>query len=133
MPSSFLFSLKPFNASEISPLVVWYFFGTEMPYPSSHTLKAKGIFITHAAFTDSQNKPSEVEASPIVAKHTSLPLSENLSAPGMSLLARYNFEANAKPTARNICEAVGEASAEEFFICAIFFQLPFSSKLRVAK
>ena len=52
-----------------------------MPYPSSQTKTAKGTFSTPAALMLSQNKPSEVEASPMVQKTTSLPLLVNCSKP----------------------------------------------------
>ena len=70
MPASFS---KPFKASEIDPFVVCNLVGTEIPYPSSYTKITKGTCKTPAAFTTSQNCPSEVLASPIVQKHTSLP------------------------------------------------------------
>ena len=58
-------------------LAVWNFLGTEMPYPSSHTLMHRGTPKTAAAFMVSQNMPSEVEASPMVPKATSSPSREN--------------------------------------------------------
>ena len=69
---------KPDKAVEILSLVVWYFFSTDIPYPSSQTDITSGISKTQAAFMDSQKTPSEVLASPIVPKATSFPLFEKL-------------------------------------------------------
>ena len=47
--------------------------GTEIPYPSSQTEKTTGICKTPAALILSKNIPSDVEASPMEVKQTSLP------------------------------------------------------------
>ena len=48
-----------------------------MPYPSSQTEITAGACMTPRVFIVSQKTPSDVLASPIVPKTTSLPLSEN--------------------------------------------------------
>ena len=112
--------------------VVWWRAWTEIPYSSSQTLITIGTCKTPAAFMVSKNKPSEVEAFPIVPQATSFPFSEKFVCwiPETFL---YIFEAWANPNKRGICPAVGEISALEFFCCVKFFQLPFSSNECVAK
>src|SRR5690242_382397 len=106
--------MKPRSASEIDALVVAMEIGTEIPYPSSHTDRARGTCRTPAALTDSQNKPSLVDASPIVPNATSLPLFEKPSCADFSCgLSRYSFEAYARPISRGIQPATLETSALE--------------------
>ena len=76
----------------------------------------------------SKNKPSEVDAFPIVPQATSFPCTEKLFSAGISVTFLYIFDACAKPNKRGICPAVGEMSALEFFCWVKFFQFPFSSK-----
>ena len=76
--------LKPRSTSEIDAFVVSVVIGTEIPYPSSHTDIAIGIWSTPAALIASQNRPSLVAASPMVPNATSLPLTENPSCASFS-------------------------------------------------
>src|SRR5215203_1238457 len=117
----------------MEPLVVWYFLGTEIPYPSSQTKITSGTCNTPAALTVSQNGPSEVDASPIVQKHTSLPLVERSVNCCSSVTSLNFFEARAKPSARGICPAVGAMSATIFFNLASGSHSPSSVTNRVAK
>src|SRR6476660_8566031 len=114
-------------------LAVWYFFGTEIPYPSSQTKMAIGTCNTAAAFIVSQKCPSEVEASPTVTKQTSLPLSERSVNCLSSSMVRKDFEARARPSALGIWPAVGAISEEIFFLFARSSHSPFSSTKGVAK
>src|SRR5258706_15808645 len=99
----------------MEPLAVWYFLGTEIPYPSSHTKKANGTCITAAALMVSQKCPSLVEASPMVQKQTSLPLLLRLVRVCNDDMFRNIFEAKASPRPLGICPAVGATSALTFF------------------
>src|SRR3954466_10073804 len=116
----------PLSASDIEPFIVWYFLGTEMPYPSSHTNTASGTCSTPAALMVSQNCPSEVDASPMVQKQTSFPLSESpLKASEGEL--RKVLDANANPKPLAIWPAVGAMSDDTFFLFARSSHSPFSS------
>ena len=81
--------------------VVWYFLGTLMPHPSSHTFTNMGTCSTQAAFIVSQNGPSDVLASPMVPMATSRPprvwRALMWAKPGIS---RHHFEACASPSRR---------------------------------
>src|SRR5690348_17820306 len=76
----------------------------------------------------SQKCPSEVDASPMVQKQISLPLSVSSVILFNSFSSLKSFEANASPKARGICPAVGAISALTFFNCANGSQLPFRSE-----
>src|SRR5262245_60346742 len=75
-----------------------------------------GAFSTPIALTASQNRPSAVEALPIVVQATSLPLFENSLNCFSSSIPRYTTDAYASPTARGICAAVGETSSATLYI-----------------
>ena len=125
---------KPDKAAEMLSFTVWYFLGTEMPYPSSHTLMSMGTSSTHAAFMDSQNNPSDVLASPIVPTAISLPplvKVDMLSA--SSGIALNTLLAWASPTNRGIWPPVGLMSAELLKSAIKSFQVPSSFKVLVAK
>ena len=85
---------------------------------------AIGTCKTPAALMVSKNNPSDVLASPMVPKATSFPLMESPVASFNSGVLRYIFDANANPSKRGICPAVGEISADEFFRLVSSFQLP---------
>lgn len=93
-------------------LTVWNFLGTEIPYPSSQTETAMGIWVTAAAFIASQKMPSLVLASPMVTKHTSFPFLEKFVLFLSDSCCRYFLEAKANPNARAICPPVQETSLE---------------------
>ena len=92
-----------------------------------------GTCNTPAAFIVSKNKPSEVDAFPIVPHATSLPLLEKFVKWSKPSTFRKIFDAWASPKSLGICPAVGEMSALEFFCCIRFFQFPFSSNIWVEK
>src|SRR6185295_461793 len=117
----------------MDPLAVWYCLGTEMPYPSSHTKNAIGTCCTAAALTVSQKCPSLVDASPIVQKQTSLPLSEREVKGNRDSTLRKIFDANAKPRDLGICAAVGAIPAARFRRLTRSRNSPFSSINGVAK
>src|SRR6185295_19034239 len=94
--------LNPLNNSEIDSLVVWYFLGTEIPYPSSHTNMTRGTCNTPAALIVSQKIPSLVDASPIVVKQTSLPLLDKFGYCFSSSTWRKSFDARANPSERGV-------------------------------
>jgi hypothetical protein len=126
--------MNPRRTSEIDALVVSAVIGTEMPYPSSHTESAIGTCRTPAALTASQKRPSLVEASPMVPKATSLPLTEKPSCTGASCgFSRYSFDAYARPTRRGIQPATFDTSALEFAMSTVRRNSPASSRIRVAK
>src|SRR5574341_836241 len=75
-----------------------------------------GACNTPMALTDSQNRPSAVEALPIVAQVTSLPLFENSLNCFNSSSPRYTTDAYASPTARGICAPVGETSSATLYM-----------------
>ena len=79
-------------------MVVWCFACTEIPYSSSQTLITIGTCKTPAAFIVSKNKPSEVDALPIVPQATSFPLLENVVFCSNPPTFLYIFDACAKPT-----------------------------------
>src|SRR6185369_593288 len=118
----------PLKACDIDALVVWYSLGTEIPYPSSQIKTAIGICKTPAAFIASQKWPSDVDASPLVTKQTSLPLLERVVNFFSCSILRKLFDANARPKPRGICPDVGAISAEMFFRFARSSHSPFSSK-----
>ncbi len=113
--------------------VVWYFLGTEIPYPSSHTKTAKGICSTPAAFMVSQKCPSLVDASPIVQKQTSFPLLLRFFKCCVCFTFLNVFDAKARPSALGICPAVGAMSLLTFFNSVRFSQSPLLSTILVAK
>src|SRR4051812_12967011 len=96
VPSSFCI---PERAAEMEALVVWYFLGTEIPYPSSQTKTASGTCNTPAAFIVSQKCPSLVEASPMVQKQISFPLSDKCVSSCNCGTLRNIFDAKASPNA----------------------------------
>src|SRR6266542_847952 len=92
-----------------------------------------GARSTPMALTDSQNKPSEVDALPMVAKTTSSPLCEKSFRSCNSFNLRYKTDAYASPTARGICAAVGETSLATLYIFVWECHVPLGYKLREAK
>jgi len=81
-----------------------------------------GTFKTPPALIVSKKWPSEVLESPMVPKATSSPFLENLLLPFNSCSCLNIFEANARPSNRGICPAVGEMSADTFFCFIRSFQ-----------
>src|SRR6185503_14068718 len=75
-----------------------------------------GACNTPSALTDSQNRPSAVEALPIDTHATSLPLFENSLNCFNSSIPRYTTDAYASPTARGIWAPVGETSSATLYI-----------------
>ena len=125
---------NPDKAVEMLSFTVWYFLGTEMPYPSSHTLMSIGTSSTHAAFMDSQNNPSDVLASPMVPTAISLPPSVKVvMLAASSGRARNTLLAWANPTSRGIWPPVGLMSAELLKSAIKSFHDPSSFNVRVAK
>src|SRR5687768_1549116 len=82
---------------------------------------------------DSQNCPSEVEASPIVQKQTSFPLFESSVNWCRDFMFLKLLEAKASPRARVICPPVVEISELMFLRLARSSQLPLPSTNGVAK
>ena len=83
---------------------------------------------------DSQNMPSEVLASPMVPMAISLPPEVKFCMEeANSGNARNTLLAWASPTNLGICAPVGDTSGELLKPAIRFFQLPSSSKVRVAK
>src|SRR5512137_1262268 len=83
-----------------------------------------GTLSTPMALTDSQNRPSEVDALPMVDQTTSLPLCEKRVRSLSESSSRYSREAYPRPTVRGICAAVGETSAATLYIAVWSAQVP---------
>jgi hypothetical protein len=77
--------------------------------------------------------PSDVDASPIVQKQTSLPLLLRSFNSARFGEYRNSFDARAKPMERGICPAVGASPAAIFFWFTKSTQLPFPSTTGVQK